>query len=144
MIVERASLDHLDEWATLRGALWPDDPVEHHREDATRLYLSGNDHAAAFICRNAGDVIGFAEATLRHDFVNGCETSPVVFLEGVYVHPDQRCKGVARRLVEAVAAWGRSLGCTEFASDALLDNAESHRFHEALGFREAERVVYFH
>lgn len=29
------------------------------------------------------------------------------------------------------------------ASDALLDNAGSHAFHEAVGFEETERVVYF-
>jgi aminoglycoside 6'-N-acetyltransferase I len=36
-----------------------------------------------------------------------------------------------------------SMGCSEFASDTLLDNVESHKFHAALGFQETERVVYF-
>jgi aminoglycoside 6'-N-acetyltransferase I len=31
----------------------------------------------------------------------------------------------------------------ELASDALLDNNGSHAMHEALGFTETERVVYF-
>ena len=57
--------------------------------------------------------------------------------------PEQRRKGVARALVDAVASWGRSKSCAEFASDALLDNVESHRMHQALGFEETERVVYF-
>ena len=145
MKVERSTLDHLQEWAELRAALWPDDPVDRHRRDAIGTYLSGSDNAAAFICQaSTGDVIGFAEATLRRDFVNGCETSPVLFLEGIYVRPDHRHKGVARLLCAAVATWGLSMGCTEFASDAMLGNTESHKFHEALGFKETERVVYFH
>ena len=145
MKVERGTLGHVEAWAQLRAALWPDDPIERHRNDATRTYLSGNDQAAAFLCKaDTGELIGFAEATLRSDFVNGCETSPVLFLEGVYVRPDHRHKGVARLLSDAVAEWGRSMGCSEFASDAMLDNTESHKFHEALGFKETERVVYFH
>jgi aminoglycoside 6'-N-acetyltransferase I len=39
--------------------------------------------------------------------------------------------------------WGRTQGCSEFASDALLENSDSHSMHRALGFEETERVVYF-
>jgi aminoglycoside 6'-N-acetyltransferase I len=85
----------------------------------------------------------FAEATLRVDYVNGCVTSPVACLEGVYVEPWARRQGVARVLVEAVETWAREKGCSELASDALLENAESHRMHAGLGFEETERVVYF-
>lgn len=92
----------------------------------------------------ADHAVGFAEATLRHDYVNGCDTSPVLFLEGIYVRRESRLQGVARALCQAVAAWGRAAGCMEFASDALVDNLESHAFHAALGFVETERVIYFH
>jgi aminoglycoside 6'-N-acetyltransferase I len=67
----------------------------------------------------------------------------VVFLEGIFVAPDHRKRGVAAALVEAVADWGRAKGCTEFASDALIDNLDSHAFHRAIGFAEQERVVCF-
>nr|WP_241823604.1 GNAT family N-acetyltransferase [Sphingomonas sp. Sph1(2015)] len=46
-------------------------------------------------------------------------------------------------LVAAVADWGRAQGCSEFASDAELENVDSHAMHRALGFVETERVVYF-
>jgi aminoglycoside 6'-N-acetyltransferase I len=45
--------------------------------------------------------------------------------------------------VAAAGQWGRERGCSELASDALLDNEASHRFHHAAGFAETERVVYF-
>ena len=83
------------------------------------------------------------EATLRTDYVNGCETSPVAFLEGIYVEPGARRQGVARRLVEVVQQWARQMNCSEMASDALLQNTDSHGMHLGLGFEETERVVYF-
>src|SRR5581483_8371774 len=103
--------------------------------------------AARFFVRIAfsaeGNVAGFAEATVRSDYVNGCASSPVVFLEGIYVEPWARRRGAARLLADAVGNWGRKNGCREFASDALIENAESHAMHRALGFEETERVVYF-
>jgi aminoglycoside 6'-N-acetyltransferase I len=87
--------------------------------------------------------IGFIEGSIRGDYVNGTETSPVGFVEGVYVTPAWRRKGVARALFAAIGDWARARGCRELASDALLDNVASQRAHLALGFKETERVVYF-
>ena len=75
--------------------------------------------------------------------MNGTETSPVGFVEGVYVIPGWRRRGIARQLFEAIADWARANGCRELASDALIDNEISQRAHRSLGFRETERVVYF-
>lgn len=118
--------------------------MAHHCNELTRTFLAGNETEAAFMAlTNTGELVGFAEAALRSDYVNGCDTSPVVFLEGIYVRPENRRMGVARLLCDAVEAWGRSLGCTEFASDASLENAQSRMLHSALGFEETERVVFF-
>jgi aminoglycoside 6'-N-acetyltransferase I len=143
MKIVRATSKHLRTWAELRHALWTWD-VDDHAEEAEELYLAGAVGRAAFVALDdAGKVVAFAEATLRHDYVEGCETSPVAFLEGVYVRPESRKAGVARALVEAVADWGRAQGCTEYASNVLLDNEESQAFHASIGFVETERVVFF-
>ena len=143
MRIEQAGHEHLEAWARLRTELWPDDSIEHHRFELGRL--RSDENGIGFVAIDAADhVVGFAEATLRHDYVNGCDTSPVLFLEGIYVRRESRRQGVARALCQAVAAWERAAGCTEFASDALIDNLESHAFHAALGFVETKRVVYFH
>lgn len=89
------------------------------------------------------EAIGLAEASLRSDYVNGTESSPVAFLEGLYVVPQARRKGVAASLVAAVCGWARGAGCRELASDAALENAISQVVHRALGFEETERVVFF-
>ncbi|ENN89804.1 GCN5-related N-acetyltransferase [Rhizobium freirei PRF 81] len=142
MRIETAGDQHQGAWARLRAELWPDGSIEHHRSEIEKICSAeGN---IGFVAIDAADhVIGFAEATLRHDYVNGCETSPVLFLEGIYVRKESRRQGVAWALCAVVAEWGRAAGCTEFASDALIDNLESHALHDALGFVETERVVYF-
>lgn len=142
--ITMATADDVEPWTQLRAELWPHHSLEDLRADLVRSFLSGSNEATAFIARNAADdAVGFAEATLRRDYVNGCSTSPVLFLEGIYVRPAERRSGIARALCGAVADWGKSRGCTEFASDALLDNTASHALHAALGFAETQRVVFF-
>lgn len=130
-----AELERID---GLRRALWPDSPISDLQEIVARQ----PDYVVLAALDNDRPV-GFAELSVRHDYVNGCEESPVAFLEGIYVAPDQRRTGLARALVEAAQRSAAARGITELASDALLDNHDSHAFHRAAGFAETERVVYF-
>lgn len=124
-------------------ALWPEGPAAIHRREMA-AFLAQPDRYGPFVAYGGdGAAAGFAEVAIRTDYVNGTESSPVAFLEGIYVSPAARRQGVARRLVDAVEAWALGRGCRELASDALLDNDESHAMHRALGFAETERVVYF-
>ncbi|NWK96587.1 hypothetical protein DM806_13125 [Sphingobium lactosutens] len=141
--IVRAGTSHVERWAFLRAELWPDASLPEHRDDIL-AQLKGSDDQVAFLAfDDAGEAIGFAEAALRHDYVNGCDTSPVVFLEGIFVEPSARRRGAARALADAIRDWGRARGCIEMASDADITNGASHAFHAALGFAETERVVYF-
>lgn len=143
-IIEIVTVEDIEPWAELRVALWPHHTLEYHQDEVKRTYFSERGEAVAFIARNAAnEAVGFAEATLRHDYVNGCSSSPVLFLEGIFVRCGDRRKGVARLLCNAVANWGKSLGCVEFGSDAPLENSGSHALHKALGFEETQRVVFF-
>jgi aminoglycoside 6'-N-acetyltransferase I len=90
-----------------------------------------------------GSAVGFVEASQRVDYVNGTSTSPVAFLEGLYVEPSARRKGVARAFVAEVERWAAAQGCSELGSDSPIDNVTAHAAHRALGFEETERVVYF-
>jgi aminoglycoside 6'-N-acetyltransferase I len=67
----------------------------------------------------------------------------VAFLEGWYVVPDARRRGVGRALIEAAEQWALDQGCTEFGSDALIDNRVSAAAHEALGFEEVVQIRCF-
>lgn len=138
-----ATADDLGAWAGLRHQLWPHLSLEEHEAEIVDA-LSQPERLIAFLCvAPDGTAVGLAEASIRSDYVNGCETSPVAFLEGIVVDPATRRQGVAGVLVAAVSDWARSKGLSELASDADVDNTVSHAMHAALGFEETQRVVYF-
>jgi aminoglycoside 6'-N-acetyltransferase I len=133
-------------WLALRQALWPDCPAVEHLAEM-QLFVAHPDKYAQFVAYEGdGQPAGLAEVALRTDYVNGTsgtDGSPVAFLEGLYVAPAYRRRGVARALLGVVADWALAHGCIELASDALLENTASHAMHAALGFEETERVVFF-
>lgn len=128
-------------WLDLRSRLWPDASDAEHLRDMADTIARG--HFVRLVIASDGSAVAFVEASKRVDYVNGTSSSPVAFLEGVYVEPAARGRGVARALVSAVEDWAEAEGCAELASDSPLDNLAAHAFHRAIGFEEAERVVYF-
>ena len=144
MEVRRAARADITDVARFRHALWPHQSEEDHRADIERALGRSVEETTLLVAfAGTATIVGFAEASLRHDYVNGCSTSPVAFLEGIYVAPAARRAGVARALTTSVETWGASLGCRELASDAAIENQTSHAMHEALGFEESERVVFY-
>lgn len=87
--------------------------------------------------------VGFANVSLRFDYVEGTESSPVGYLEGIFVDENFRNRGIARSLVKSCEDWAKEKGAKEFASDCLLDNTQSLKFHLAIGFEEANRIICF-
>ena len=137
-----ASVDDAD-WLSMRLELWPHCPREQHLEEMAS-FLREPGRFAQFIVRDpSGRGIGFAEASIRIDYVNGTSSSPVAYLEGLYVVPEARGLGAARRLVRAVSEWALAMGCTELASDTQPENLVSQAVHTRLGFVETERAVFF-
>ena len=141
MNIRKASLTDAKAVAKLSCLLWPDHSTEEMEEEFSAL-IANND-AAVFLAEGDGQAIGFAQCQLRHDYVEGCETSPVGFLEGVYVAAVYRRSGVARALLSACEEWARSVGCSEFASDCEIDNHDSLAWHLKNGFAEMGRTIWF-
>lgn len=146
--VRAATPADAEQWLALRSALWPDD--EGAADEIARFFAEPDRRGgllpeAVFVAA-ADDapvrLVGFAEVS-RRAYAEGCDTSPVGFLEGWYVVPERRAQGVGRALVEAAEAWAHALGCREFASDALAENEASARAHQALGFEEVEVIRCF-
>ena len=142
-LIERCSSLEQDGWLDLRMALWPDATIEDHTGYMAMELAQPDRFLPLMMYDERRAPIGFIEVSIRSDYVNGTQTSPVGFVEGVFVAPEWRRQGVARDLFDAAGEWAKTRGCRELASDALLDNEASQRAHRALGFRETERVVYF-
>jgi len=115
--------------------------VEHHRGELDRFF-AGSQAAPVLVAEDRSGLVGFAELSIR-PYAEGCETERVGFLEGWFVVPEARHRGVGRKLVAAAEAWARSVGCTEFASDAEADNESSAAAHRALGFEDVGLIRCF-
>lgn len=130
----------------MREALWPSadgEPGDHPDEIAR--FFAGRLHEplAVLIAEDgSGSALGFAELSIRN-YAEGCSTNRIAYLEGWYVEPHARRRGAGAALMRAAEDWGRAQGCTEFASDALIDNEISAAAHEALGFDETAQIRCF-
>ncbi|HJR58317.1 MAG TPA: GNAT family N-acetyltransferase [Vicinamibacterales bacterium] len=91
--------------------------------------------------RQGGGLGGFVSFTLR-PWAEGCDATPVPYIEGWWVAPDLRQAGVGRALVEAVERWCRAHGYPELGSDVELENAVSLAAHAALGFEPTLRLQF--
>lgn len=140
-MIKQANEKDTYELARLAIQMWEDNEIEELAGHFEELMTS--DEAVCFLKCVDEKAIGFAQCQLRHDYVEGTETSPVGYLEGILVEEAFRHKGYAKELLEACEKWAKSKGCSEFASDCELENEESLRFHMALQFEEANRVICF-
>lgn len=140
-MIRKAEIEDLSILAKLSCKLWP-----HHTVDEMLTEYGvgiANRDAAFFLAYAEETAIGFAQCGLRHDYVEGTSSSPVGYLEGIYVLPDHRHKGIAKQLLKECEGWAKAKGCTEFASDCELTNTDSLHFHLNVGFGETNRIICF-
>lgn len=139
--MKKATVNDLKDLVCLGLELWP----SHTAGDLTAEFaeLLAKEDAAFFLAYDNGKPIGFAQCQLRRDYVEGTESSPVGYLEGIFVSETHRKRGIARELLAACECWVKEKGCAEFASDCQLNNTESLRFHLSMGFEEANRIICF-
>ena len=105
--------------------------------------LIPSEECAVFLLVLEDRPAGFAQCQLRHDYVEGTESSRVGYLEGIFILPEYRHQGHARALLDRCEQWAREKGCTEFASDCELGNKASLAFHLRMGFSEVNRIICF-
>ena len=139
--VRQVRSDDQAEWLRMRCALWEDCHEEQQVREMEENRSSEVDQVLVAE-RPDGGLCGFLEAAIRSR-ANGCDSTPVGYIEGWYVDEDARQQGVGRALVQAAEEWARSKGCRQMASDAELWNEVSHKAHGALGYQETGRVVTF-
>ena len=128
------------QWLQMRQTLFDDLEDDFHATEMA-LYASAEDKTC-LLAETGGQCVGFAELSLRN-VVDGCLSSPVGYVEGIFVVPEARGKGVSRALMAHAVAWFAHHGCSEMATDTLVDDTAAQAFHRRLGFTETYRIVQF-
>lgn len=141
LVIRRATATDKNEWLRMRSRLWPNvDPANLVGELDAMLQ---DDDAPVFVVeRPSGGLCGLLEAGMRR-YAEGCESSPVGYVEGWYVDEDMRGRRIGAALVAEAENWARGRGLKEMASDTEIANETSLRVHLALGYRETERMIHF-
>jgi aminoglycoside 6'-N-acetyltransferase I len=141
LAIRRATHGDKAGWLQLRQALWPEAPAEYLAFDLDDR-LADPDYAIFVMSNESGELVAFIEAGLRA-YGEGCETSPVGYIEAWYVVEHLRGQKLGRDLVHVAEQWAREKGAREMASDTWLDNETSIAAHLKLGYQEADRLVHF-
>jgi len=119
--------------------MWPDESKEDHQVYVNDVLQKDNQHA--ILSKRNTDYTGFIYLSLRSDFVPGATAYPVAYIEGIFIRPPYRKKGLATQLVQLGEKWGREHGSRQLASDVEISNVISQDFHQAMGFEEEDRVI---
>ncbi|EST12582.1 aminoglycoside 6'-N-acetyltransferase [Sporolactobacillus laevolacticus] len=141
MNVIKATEHTIDALVDLEMKLWPD----HTKEDLLaecrkQLHSDQNVH---YLIRNKNDYIAFIHVSIRNDYVEGANSSPVGYVEGIFVEKEFRMLGLAKKLIAAGEEWAKAKGCRQMGSDTELANQSSLNFHIQTGFSEANRIISF-
>lgn len=115
------------------------DDVFDHAVDAhwARVFLDDPRHHLV-VAVDDGQVVGFVSAV---DYVHP-DQPPQLFIDEVGVAGSHQRRGIARRLMEAMLAHGRALGCTEAWVGTEADNAAARALYQALGGAAEPFVLY--
>ena len=139
--IRRATAEDKPEWLRMRQGLWPEAPIEYLDYDLDDILA--DDEQAVFVAADAdGSLVAFIEAGMR-SHVEGCETSPVGYIEAWYVDEHVRGQKLGKEMVRVAENWAREKGMAEMASDTWLENEVSIQAHLKMGYWEAERLVHF-
>ena len=140
-MIKKAETADAGKIAGLAVLMWNTSTVQELTREFLEIMEQGK--GQFFLKYDQGIPVGFAQCALRYDYVEGTETSPVGYLEGIFVQEAYRRKGYARELLAECEKWAKEKGCREFASDCEAVNDSSFRFHMAAGFEEANRIICF-
>ena len=140
-MIRKASKNDIEIIANLAVIMWNENSVEDLSNEFAELLFK--DDAQIFLKYENDIPIGFAQCQLRHDYVEGTETTPVGYLEGIFIMEGYRNRGYAKELLNECEKWAKDKGCKEFASDCEMDNNISFQFHMAMNFTEANRIICF-
>ena len=139
--IVKADESHLNVWTNLALMLFPESNFEEELGFHKSILRSKKE--IGLLYEKDHKFVGFMNLSIRTDYVNGTDTSPVAFVEAIYVLPENRKQGIARAFIAYAENFARQNGCQQLASDCFIDNTSSEQFHKSCGFIEKERVICF-
>ena len=107
-MVRKAEKSDLAILANLATLMW-DCSVDTLFYEFSEMMARGNVQFFLKFANNAP--VGFAQCSLRYDYVEGTETTPVGYLEGIFVKEGFRNKGYAKEILAACEIWAKKKGC---------------------------------
>ncbi|GAA0893000.1 hypothetical protein GCM10009122_26790 [Fulvivirga kasyanovii] len=98
MKTEVISKNNLEPLTQLALKLWPECNYQEEFDNCQQVLYS--DGQTAFLVKNGeADYIAFIMLSLRKDYVEGTTSSPVGYVEAIYVKPEYRRSGIAKDLM---------------------------------------------
>jgi len=142
IFIHQASMDDLNSVSEMALMLWPEGNTISSLKEEISIIMA-DEKSVIFLARKNNVNVGFAHCQVRHDYVEGTNTSPVGYLEGFFVQEKHRSYGIGTKLIHACEEWLREKEILEIASDTEIINSASIRFHLHNGFSEVNRIVCF-
>lgn len=141
-LIREATINDCVEIANLAKEIWTNNLISELEKEFNESIVS--EKACIYVFEDEDKRIkGFAQCNLRYDYVEGTKSSPVGFLEGIFITEEYRGKGIGKLLLNAVELWAKENGCIEFACDCGINNSTSYNFHIHHGFKEVNRIICF-
>jgi len=141
-MIDKLNSGNLDRCISLANELWPNSEYSELVEEFNKIIKSNKEECFLY-SDNKNGYIAFMQLSIRSDYVEGSSFSPVAYIEGIYVKKIFRKKGIGHKLIKEAEIWANEKECKELASDCELNNELSIKFHNSIGFKEANRVVCF-
>jgi aminoglycoside 6'-N-acetyltransferase I len=133
--------DEYSAWKQIRMELYSALDDDYHNKEMETIN-SSDQWYCRLIKSDADEVMGMLEISYRN-IVDGCISSPVPYIEGLYLYPQYRNNGYGTEILKMIITWCKEQGYTELATDAQIINTDAHRFYKSAGFEETDRVVEF-
>ena len=129
------------QWRQMRGEVYGSLDDEFHEKEMEQIFAR-EDWFCHFLTGTSNQILGLVELSSRN-IADGCLSSPVAYLEGIYLKKELRGRGLGKEAMGLILHWCKEKGYKELATDSELSNLNAQKYFNALGFHETFRIVEF-
>lgn len=123
-----------------RDEFGDDKPLSAHARANLIPGLIKHGGARVFLAYDGDQPLGVAICMLGFSSFRG---KPLVNIHDIAVSPSARGQGIGRKLLAAVEAEARNLGCCKVTLEVRSDNARAMGLYQSVGFKPSEPETLF-